>query len=172
MPQVSEVFIRKGHLSLFKVAWFYDTVALLLTWISKHVFPAVLREFDLCSTWTLTTLSSRSDAWARPLSRRESSWATEPRSVSPQLFKDWSISTSASPWLQLYNAYVLQKMLMRQFLLMKLQHQVPAHLCADVMKRWLLRGRSFLEEWVYCDSLGEDLKRWQHVTKSFWPWKV
>lgn len=47
----------------------------------------------------------------------------------------------------------LQKMLMRQFMLMKLQYQVPIYLSAKDMKNWLLAGRSFLEEWVHKDRL-------------------
>lgn len=41
---------------------------------------------------------------------------------------------------------VLQKMLMRQFVLMKQKHEIPSNLSTIDMKKWLLGGRSFLEE--------------------------
>ncbi|XP_026207106.1 uncharacterized protein LOC113156279 [Anabas testudineus] len=45
-----------------------------------------------------------------------------------------------------HQRYQAEKMLMRQFMLMKQQYQVPIYLSAKDMKAWLLAGRSFLEE--------------------------
>ncbi|XP_018543477.1 uncharacterized protein LOC108890899 [Lates calcarifer] len=42
--------------------------------------------------------------------------------------------------------YRAEKMLMRQFMLMKEQHEVPIYLSTKDMKAWLLAGRHFLEE--------------------------
>ncbi|XP_071318276.1 uncharacterized protein [Trachinotus anak] len=42
--------------------------------------------------------------------------------------------------------YQAEKMLMRQFVLMKQKYQVPTYLSTGDMKAWLLAGRSFLEE--------------------------
>ncbi|XP_044033510.1 uncharacterized protein LOC122867165 isoform X2 [Siniperca chuatsi] len=42
--------------------------------------------------------------------------------------------------------YRAEKMLMRQFMLMKLQYQIPIYLSAKDMENWLLAARSFLEE--------------------------
>ncbi|KAM7371242.1 hypothetical protein PAMP_010729 [Pampus punctatissimus] len=42
--------------------------------------------------------------------------------------------------------YRAEKMLMRQFMLMKQQYQVPVYLSLKEMKAWLMAGRSFLDE--------------------------
>ncbi|XP_045927433.1 uncharacterized protein LOC123984541 [Micropterus dolomieu] len=42
--------------------------------------------------------------------------------------------------------YKAEKMMLRQFMLMKQQGQVPDYLSVRDIKTWLLRGRSFLEE--------------------------
>ncbi|TMS21848.1 hypothetical protein E3U43_012113 [Larimichthys crocea] len=42
--------------------------------------------------------------------------------------------------------YRAEKMLMRQFVLMKQKHEIPSNLSTIDMKKWLLGGRSFLEE--------------------------
>lgn len=46
----------------------------------------------------------------------------------------------------IYGVSVLQKMLMRQFMLMKQRDQVPIYLSVKEMKGWLMAGRSFLDE--------------------------
>ncbi|XP_042250732.1 uncharacterized protein LOC121885391 [Thunnus maccoyii] len=42
--------------------------------------------------------------------------------------------------------YQAEKMMLRQFMLLKQQDQVPDHLTVQQMKTWLLTGRSFVEE--------------------------
>ncbi|XP_067430365.1 uncharacterized protein [Thunnus thynnus] len=42
--------------------------------------------------------------------------------------------------------YQAEKMMLRQFVLLKRQDQVPDHLTVQQMKTWLLTGRSFVEE--------------------------
>lgn len=71
----------------------------------------------------------------------------------------------------------LQKMLMRLFVLMKLQNQVHVDLLVGDMKKWLLHGRSFLEEWVHCgisdqSSLQVRKNLTTRITKSFFALKV
>ncbi|XP_044193932.1 uncharacterized protein LOC122971377 isoform X3 [Thunnus albacares] len=44
------------------------------------------------------------------------------------------------------NHYRAEKMLMRQFMLLKQQYQVPIYLSVKEMKSWLMAGRSFLDE--------------------------
>ncbi|XP_042253797.1 uncharacterized protein LOC121887216 isoform X1 [Thunnus maccoyii] len=44
------------------------------------------------------------------------------------------------------NHYRAEKMLMRQFMLLKQQCQVPIYLSVKEMKSWLMAGRSFLDE--------------------------
>ncbi|XP_039997468.1 uncharacterized protein LOC120797681 [Xiphias gladius] len=45
-----------------------------------------------------------------------------------------------------WHCYQVEKMMLRQFMLMKQQDQVPDYLSVRDMKTWLLTGRSFLEE--------------------------
>ncbi|XP_047465578.1 uncharacterized protein LOC125022722 [Mugil cephalus] len=54
--------------------------------------------------------------------------------------------------------YVAEKMLMRQFMLIKEQNQVPDHLSTRDMKAWLLAGRSFLEEFQEMVKVAEARK--------------
>ncbi|XP_045925977.1 uncharacterized protein LOC123983721 [Micropterus dolomieu] len=52
--------------------------------------------------------------------------------------------------------YYAEKMMLRQFMLMKQQGQVPDYLSVKDMKTWLLRGRRFLEEFQEInESIGE-----------------
>ncbi|XP_051274624.1 uncharacterized protein LOC127373826 [Dicentrarchus labrax] len=54
--------------------------------------------------------------------------------------------------------YRAEKMLMRQFVIMKLQYQVPIYLSDKDMKSWLLAGRSFLEEFQEITKVAETRK--------------
>ncbi|XP_045897228.1 uncharacterized protein LOC123964167 [Micropterus dolomieu] len=52
--------------------------------------------------------------------------------------------------------YRAEKMMLRQFMLLKQRGQVPRYLSVRDMKTWLLRGRSFLEEFLETnESTGE-----------------
>ncbi|XP_044040439.1 uncharacterized protein LOC122870377 [Siniperca chuatsi] len=64
------------------------------------------------------------------------------RFIFEQVRKMRPSSFSEEEW----HRYRAEKMMLRQFMLMKQQDQVPDHLSVRDMKTWLLTGRSFLEE--------------------------